>query len=310
MPSSPGSHAQEASLAVGVGRKALMTPHKTFVRTILALALSLTIPASGLAASESTSYERDGSTITAVVSYTEVDEYEIADLRVTITSSAGPSSGAVLYDEPATSKQCDASYCKPQTFFGEGPSLEFKELTGGGEPELILHLYTGGANCCAVLNIYSWNGTTYVRSVREFTGGIPRELDLNKDGVYEFLASDGRFKGRYTSTAGSYSPVQILSLSGGTWSDVTSSYRAIVKNDARRALKVARSQCRRTDGETLGAYAAWTANQYRLKNRRKALSTLQAERRRGCLRSSAFTTGGRVFIGRLDRFIRSLKVYS
>ena len=61
---------------------------------------------------------------------------------------------------------------------------------------------------------------------------------------------------------------------------------------------------------TLGAYAAWAADRYRLGGRTAALRQLRAEQRRGCLiGEGAGFPSARSFVANLDRFLRASPYY-
>jgi hypothetical protein len=93
-------------------------------------------------------------------------------------------------------------------------------------PEVVLETYTGGAHCCSVYWVHSWQGDTLVRSQTfplDLGGG--RFEDLDGDGNQEFLTFDNSFLYAFSSYAGSFPPLIVLSFQSGQFIDVTRQHR-------------------------------------------------------------------------------------
>jgi hypothetical protein len=152
----------------------------------------------------------------------------------------------------------------PGGFFKE-PSMKVVDFEGDGEPEVLLNLYSGGAHCCVYAFIYRYQAATnsYVLVKRDF-GDVEFNLrNLDKTGPPEFQSADPAFSGAFTSFAESRFPVQVLRFSGGTFTDVTTLFPALVQRDL-AAQKRAFTRYRKHKYNARGALAAVAADQYHL----------------------------------------------
>ena len=88
----------------------------------------------------------------------------------------------------------------------------------------MLNLYWGGAHCCTIGLVYSFDGAGY--RIAEHNFGDPgfRRADLGDDGRTEFLTADDRFAYRYTAYAFSVLPVRVLAWDGSRLSDETAAH--------------------------------------------------------------------------------------
>ncbi len=93
-------------------------------------------------------------------------------------------------------------------------------------PEVVVNTYTGGAHCCTIWNLYSWQGDRlHHTQTYPLDGGGGSLADLDGDGYVEFMTGDNRFLYTFSSYAGSYPPLIILSFRGGQLIDVTRQFR-------------------------------------------------------------------------------------
>ena len=78
----------------------------------------------------------------------------------------------------------------------------------GGEPEILVDMFTGGAHCCQVNLILRWDAAAnrYRSSLADFGNYGRRIVDLDHDGLPEFNAFDERFIYEYTAYVFSYAP--------------------------------------------------------------------------------------------------------
>jgi hypothetical protein len=194
-------------------------------------------------------------------------------------------------------------------FAAKYPSLRVLELGSAGEPDVVLYLYSGGAHCCYIDQVLSWNQTTSTYEVAERSfGSLPPKLsDLAHNGQLEFVTGDDRFEYAFASFAGSGFPRQIFVVRGGAFVEVTRSYPSQVAADARSEYRY--YQHRWSQGGGLGFLAAWVADEYLLGKRHQALRTLQRENRLGHLLevqppSERPKDVGDAYIAKLKRFLR------
>ena len=77
--------------------------------------------------------------------------------------------GRVVYSGPVSAAGCRGHCMDVAVPPGKSP-LHVLDLDGSGEPEVVLGLFTGGANCCFIDQVFSFDpGThTYVRSQHNF----------------------------------------------------------------------------------------------------------------------------------------------
>lgn len=100
--------------------------------------------------------------------------------------------------------------------------VALQNLDQDATPEVLVNTYTGGAHCCTIWKLYSWQ-----RDRLHYTQTYPLDgyggvfEDLDGDGYTEFMAVDNRFLYAFSSYAGSYPPLIILSFRGGSLIDVT-----------------------------------------------------------------------------------------
>ncbi len=213
-------------------------------------------------------------------------------------------SGQVLYKKAVTDSQCGA-YCAPLSTGAKHPSVQVIDVEHTGQPDVILSLWTGGANCCVVDQIFSYDpGTmTYSKTTRDFgTDGTGIE-DLGHNGRLEFVTDNFAFKYEFTDGAASGLPLQILTFSGGKFTDVTRSYPTLIAKDAARFLKYFKQAIKARPIDSVGLIAAWAADEDELGHSTQVASYLQKEAKAGDLRSP-ISAGGQKFIKNLDKFLR------
>ena len=98
----------------------------------------------------------------------------------------------------------------------------------GGEPEVLVDMFTRGAHCCSVTLILRWDAAAnrYRSRLGDFGNYGRRLVDLDHDGLPEFSAFDERFIYAYTAYVFSAAPPQILDYRQGKWSTSPGTSRA------------------------------------------------------------------------------------
>lgn len=235
-----------------------------------------------------------GGAVTATFSFDVDDETGYSDLRLTISRG-----GAMLYDAPVSAENCEEPGCRPGNF--EADSVAVADLDGDAEPEVVLSLYWGGAHCCTIVQVFSFDGGSYRVAERNLGNPGFRLDDVDDDGTTEAVTNDDRFAYRYTAYAFSILPVQVLAWDGRRWYDDTSTHMDLVRSDLRRTWRLLKS-ARRHDYETRGVAAAWAANRYRLGKRRSTLKSLRRMARAGKLKGFPPRSPS-TFVAELDRFL-------
>jgi hypothetical protein len=256
---------------------------------VVVLLAALAVAAPAAAETETASLGAVGATFT----YTKSGDLEYDGMTLQITRA-----GAVAFDGVAQAKGCTPPYCAPAGAVGQG-SLRVVDLDGDGEPEVIVDLYTGGAHCCVIAEVFRWTGNAYVSVTRDFA-----DFGYTLDGGI-FVTGDARFAYAFASFADSAMPVRLLAFRGGAWSDVTRAHPDTLTADAARWMKEYKK--RRRGSRALGMLAAWVADEYRLGGARRAAADrfLAAERRAGRLRADQGWPHGNAYISALKRRLRA-----
>jgi hypothetical protein len=218
-----------------------------------------------------------------------------ANLHLTISRN-----GSVLLDEAIQPPIRDEEI-QPARYFAHKKSLAVRDLDGGGEPEVMLDLYTGGAHCCWYTEVYHYSaaGNSYVLTTHGWGNVEYRLSDLDHDGLPELVSGDDRFAYVFTDFAGSSFPLQIWHYRGA-FDDVTRRFPARIRRDARRQWHWALAKPTRTDNR--GYLAAWTADRCLLRHRAAAFKRLDLLRRRGQI-AKGWDRTPRRYLRHLRRFL-------
>lgn len=273
------------------------------------LAAALAAPQSAAAVTETASSGQ----VSASFSYQRVNKpdfplgEEVLNPQLTITRD-----GAQAYDQQVCFPVlgCDVTDVYPVGSLEgyRGRSIHVLDLEAGGEPAVTLQFTTGGNPCCAIFQIFWWSAATSAYAMAEHEWFLPPRLaDLGHNGRFEFVAADARMFGAFTSAAGSGYPIQIFAFQAGTFSDVTRSYPALIRADARKQFGYYERFS--TDyHEGLGYLGAWVADECLLGRKAAALQVLHREDQRGRLSAPAQTSyaHGSMYITKLLQLLRKL----
>lgn len=217
---------------------------------------------------------------------------------LTITKGA-----TTLFHGPATNRACGTG-CIVSTAPAD-PPLRFAPLDGAGSADLLVSLWSGGANCCTVLDLYRQSaalGGQYVLSAsHDFAYAGYR---LEKIGSrYVFVTADPTFETVFTDFADSGLPLQILHLSGIRFRNVTTHYPRLLRRDAARWMAAYRKAHGQND---VGLIAPWAADEARLGQWSSAHAYLVSQARAGQLRSTLYprAESGKRFIAQLQTLLR------
>ncbi len=135
---------------------------------------------------------------------------------------------------------------------------------GGGQPFILFQTYTGGAHCCAdVQMILPGEGRLRAIHVGTWDGDfieLPRDLD--GDGNPDFVVRDNRFLYAFASYAGSAAPPQVWNVAGGHAVDVSDQPR--FRTLFTEAMREERERCLIGGSEANAACAAFVASAARL----------------------------------------------
>ncbi len=252
------------------------------LRVFLLSALIFCFAASPALALTKTETDIDGQ-VEANFSYnykkTRFGTYDFSNTRVTITRA-----GEAITDD-LLGKEC--SYCEPWPASGAQSglsSVNVVDLDADGEPEVLVDLFSGGANCCWYSMSYRFDETknTYIPKLLRPGLSFPYTLkDLDKDGVPEFRSIDYRFAYKYGSNADTPRPLRIFDWNAGRLLDVTIGFPKLAAQDAADMYKGYLHFRKQKDANVRGLLAAYLADSYNAKNGKVAWKRVVAAYRRG-----------------------------
>jgi len=215
--------------------------------------------------------------------------------------------GTVFYDQPVVSELC-ATSCAAGEANGKRSSVHVVDLEHDGQPDVVLDLYSGGAHCCSIEQIFSFDSgaRTYLKTEHDFGDPGERIVDLGHDGRYEFLTADDSFAYEFTDYAGSGLPIEILAFSDRHFDNVTRSYPKLIANDAARWLQAFERMSAQRYQDSVGVIAAWAADEDLLGHSKLVSRYLAEQLNAGHLNSalSPEEPGGKKFIAKLEGFLR------
>ncbi|MGA2758025.1 MAG: hypothetical protein ABSF58_11785, partial [Solirubrobacteraceae bacterium] len=177
--------------------------------------------------------------------------------------------------------------------------LTVADLGAGGSPDVILDLYSGGAHCCSILQVYRFEADRGTYSILQRDFGDPGASLVELGGSRVFLSADDRFAYAFTSFAFSGLPVAIWQLRPQGFADVTRRFPARIATDAARQYGAYLAN--RSQGFGLGFIAAWAADEDLLGHATLVARTLSAAKGDGYLRSADGLASAGAFIASLQR---------
>jgi hypothetical protein len=212
--------------------------------------------------------------------------------------------GSVLYDQPVTSKFC-ANLCAPYTAVTGRSDVAVVDLEHTGQPDVVLDLYSGGAHCCTIVQIFSFDpGTmTYVKTERNFGDPEARIVDLGHNGRFEFLTADDSFAYAFTDFAASGLPIEIETFSNRHFTSVTRRYPRLIAKDAAIWLRAFKAQASEHYSDSVGVIAAWAADEDLLGHVKLVNRYLSQQAAAGHL-NAPFGASGTKFVANLQKFLR------
>jgi hypothetical protein len=165
--------------------------------------------------------------------------------------------GRVAYSRAVTASGCRRGCRDVAVPPGKSP-LHVLDLDGNSEPEVVLGLFSGGANCCFIDQVFSFDPRTrtYVKSQHNFLNAGATLARLG--GHWVLRSGDSRItEAGFTDTADSGTPIQIWRFAGGAFTDVTRRYPKLIRADAAMWLRL----FNRHLSNGVGLIAAWAADE-------------------------------------------------
>ncbi len=263
-----------------------------------AVALSLSTLVSALPASAATFSATQG-TVSATVTYQGTYP---TPKHTTLTII---NAGHVVYRAAVTASFCGA-YCWPQPTFGSGSANPLRVVRlEPGSPDVVLGLYSGGAHCCYIDEVFApSSANTYVKTEINFGDPGSRLVALAGSKYAAILTADDSFAYAFTDFAASGLPIKLLRFSNNGFTNVTREYPNMIRADASSWLSAFYSQAASHYQDSVGLIAAWTADEYLLGRVAQANLFLRQQAAAGHLNSLLNpSVKGEVFIAQLQKFL-------
>jgi hypothetical protein len=260
--------------------------------TLLA-GLAAFAPAAALAAGGSTA------SVSASVGVSGTGRAGSGSLVLSITRN-----GTVVYDQPVRASGCAARCTDVPVPPGKSP-LHVLDLDRNGEPEAVLGLFSGGASCCFIDQVFSYNpaARTYVRSQHDFLNAGATLTRLS--GRWVFKSGDSRItESGFTDTADSGTPIQIWRFAARRFTDVTRRYPALIRADAAMWMRLFNHHL----SNGVGLIAAWAADEDLLGQSAMVDSTLRSLAAQDKLRTPLGLPhdSATVFVAQLEKLLHKL----
>ena len=229
--------------------------------------LALAVPVVALAST---------STVSVSAGLVKVGHPPKLHLRITVNGHRG-------YDQAVRATLC-GDLCITTPVTPAANPIRVLDLQSNGTLQVILGLYSGGAHCCFIDEVFVRRAhtDTYVQAAQQnFLDAGARLQTLG--GHWSFVSADARIaEDSFTDFADSGSPLQIWRFRSGRFVDVTRSYPSRVARDAAQWLRAFNHHI----ANGVGFIAAWAADEDLLGHGARVRSTLASEARRGRLHSA------------------------
>jgi subtilisin-like proprotein convertase family protein len=235
--------------------------------------------------------------VRASVSFVERD-YQFETLRLKVVRR-----GRTVVDAPIAQAGCrDCADYRPV-------SVAVRDLDGG-EPEVLVDLFSGGAHCCDFTLVLRYDAAAKrYRSSLEYWGNYGyRVVDLDRDGLPEFSAFDERFVYTFTAYVFSAAPVEIWKYRQGKLVDVTRDFPVQIRKDAAADWRLYLTGRRQKYVDLRSYVAAYVADQYLLGRPEEAKRALDLALKRGDLGKGKDLLGlpsGAAFVAELMKDLRA-----
>lgn len=223
--------------------------------------------------------------------------------HTTITISRA---GQVVYRGAVSASFC-GQLCWPAPSYGPGNANPLRVVPlVPGSPEVVLGLYSGGAHCCYIIEVFALSSAKkYVKT--EINLGDPgaRIEALPGNPYAALVTADDGFAYAFTDFAASGLPLKVLRFSGHGFTNVTRHYPQMIRSDAASWLSAFYSQSSSHYSDSVGVIAAWAADEYLLGRANAANQFLNQQARAGHLNSLLNpSVKGAVFVKQLQTFLK------
>ncbi len=258
-------------------------------RFTIVAALALTLLA-GVTADAAGAITKDSATaggLTATLSYSG-SGFTVKNVRLTLLQH-----GKVIYDQAVPRTGC-FHVCVA----GDKDPVHIADLYGDDGEDVVLTMFSGGADCCTIDDVYVPSAAvqSYVVDTHNFGEAGAVLKNIGPRGRPLFVSADPAFYCRFTDCAASGLPLQILEFEGEKFVNVTRAYPKLIAADAANWLNLYYKHP--SDGE--GLIAAYVADEYNLGASARATADTVLNRR---------TVDGSLKAGFVSHLLAFLKVH-
>jgi hypothetical protein len=206
----------------------------------------------------------------------------------------------LVLDEPvASSLRGVGGHLRPGGFYPH-PVVSFRDLNADGSKEVLLALFTGGAHCCSIEQVFDFSGAKPRKTEFDFgdSGGTVKVVG----GKVVFVGRDDSFAYVFTDYAESGAPLKIWAYDASRFADVTREYPSAISKDAAFWWKEYRSLLK-THGDVRGMLSAWAADEVSLGHAATAKQMLLQIAFNGALDNGIAGATGSSYVRALWRFL-------
>jgi hypothetical protein len=201
----------------------------------------------------------------------------------------------------------DCQLCIPAGA-GRTRSVHVVDLDRNGTNEVLVDLYSNGAHCCFITDVYEFNPATgkYGRTRKAWGDPSYRLIGRGTPRPIELWSADDSFAYEFTSFAGSVLPIEIWRYRSGRFVDVTRRHPSAVGADARRIRRLYERARKAAPDErdVRGVLAAYVADEALLGRPQTGFALVERARKRGELAGPGPWASGRAYAPALRRFLK------
>lgn len=212
--------------------------------------------------------------------------------------------GKVVYKRRVSAAGCHGHCMSVSVPPGKSP-LHVTDLEGNGHLEVVLGLFTQGANCCFIDQVFTYApaSATFVPSQHNFLNAGAALVKLGPRWV--FKSGDSRItEAGFTDTADSGTPIQIWRYGHRRFTDVTRTYPRLIRADAANWMRAFNHHV----ANGVGFIAAWAADEDLLGHPALVDTTLRRLAAQNKLRTPLGLPHGSatVFVAQLEKLLHKL----
>jgi hypothetical protein len=226
-----------------------VSPVTSLRRTIITALIGLTLLLPAAAQAHSSTASAGG--LQATLSYSGGGP-TTKDERLTIVEH-----GKTVYNQPVPSEGCFKT-CGP----GTKQPVAVTSLYGDDGEDVVLNLFSGGADCCTIADVYVHSAAlnSYVVDTHNFGEAGFKIENIGPSKRPVFVSANNAYYCSITFCANSGLPLQIFEFEAERFVDVTEQYPELIARDAARWLALYEKK----PSQGQGAIAAWAADDYLL----------------------------------------------